>query len=157
MAKEIERKFLVRNSEWRAMADAGTEISQFYLMSGEARSARVRVKGGKTAALTLKFGGAQRVRDEFEYAIPLADAEAMKTLAIGNVIAKTRHHVMHDGLTWEVDRFHDALDGLVIAEIETADERDDTDLPAWVGAEVTGNSAYYNASLAMNGLPEERP
>lgn len=154
MAKEIERKFLVKNSDWRAMADAGIEISQFYLMSGEARSARVRVKGGKTAVLTLKFGGAQRVRDEFEYAIPLTDAEAMKALSIGTVIAKTRHHVKHGGLVWEVDRFHDALDGLVIAEIETANEHDDTDLPDWVGAEVTGDGAYYNASLAMNGLPE---
>lgn len=154
MAKEIERKFLVKNSDWRAMADAGIEISQFYLMSGEARSARVRVKGGKTAVLMLKFGGAQRVRDEFEYAIPLTDAEAMKALSIGTVIAKTRHHVKHGGLVWEVDRFHDALDGLVIAEIETANEHDDTDLPDWVGAEVTGDGAYYNASLAMNGLPE---
>lgn len=156
MAKEIERKFLVRNSDWRAMADAGVAISQFYLMSGDARSARVRVKGGKAAALTLKFGGAQRVRDEFEYAIPLADAEAMKALALGAVIAKTRHRVTHEGLVWEVDRFHGALDGLVIAEIETPDERDVADLPAWIGTEVTGDSAYYNASLAMNGLPERR-
>lgn len=153
MAKEVERKFLVDGSGWRAGADAGVEISQFYLMYGEGRSARVRVKNGGAAALTLKFGGAQRVRDEFEYAIPLADAEAMRPLAMGAVIVKTRHRVEHGGHVYEVDRFGGVLEGLVIAELETPDPVADADLPGWIGTEVTGDGAYYNASLALNGLP----
>lgn len=154
MAKEIERKFLVKGPDWRAAADAGVEISQFYLMCEGGRSARVRVKGGGAAALTLKFGGAQRVRDEFEYAIPLADAEAMQALAVGTVITKTRHRIEHGGHVYEVDTFGGGLEGLVIAELETPDAVADDELPGWIGAEVTGDGAYYNASLALNGLPE---
>lgn len=97
MAKEIERKFLVKTSDWRAAVGEATAISQFYVTAGEARSVRVRIVDGERAKLTIKFGGAARTRDEFEYPIPLADARDMERFALGNIIQKTRHKVPHGG------------------------------------------------------------
>lgn len=153
MAKEIERKFLVKGTEWRAAAGDSTVISQFYVASGDGRSVRVRIADGEKARLTIKFGGAVRARDEFEYPIPLADARDMERFAIGNVIEKTRHRVTHRGRVYEVDTFNGALDGLVIAELETPDEVPDGELPAWLDREVTGDPAFYNLSLALEGAP----
>lgn len=152
MAKEIERKFLVNGSAWRADAGAGVAITQFYVATGEARSVRVRIADDAKAKLTVKFGGAARERDEFEYAIPVEDARDMQRFAIGNVIEKTRREVVHRGRVYEVDSFAGALDGLVIAELETADEVADDELPAWLGREVTGEEGFYNLSLALRGL-----
>lgn len=154
MAKEVERKFLVEGSGWRALAGGATTISQFYLAAGDDRSVRVRIRDGQRATLTLKFGSAARERDEFEYDIPLADARDMEQFALGNVIEKTRHIVSHRGRTYEVDTFEGALAGLVVVELETEEDVPARELPDWVGAEVTGEPVYYNASLALNGLPE---
>jgi len=154
MAREVERKFLVEGSGWRALAGGGVDISQFYLAAGDDRSVRVRIRDGQRAKLTLKFGGAARERDEFEYDIPLDEAHAMQPFALGRVIEKTRHLVSHRGRTWEVDAFGQALAGLVMAELETEDEVPAGELPEWVGVEVTGQPAFYNMSLALNGLPE---
>ncbi|WP_040584666.1 CYTH domain-containing protein [Allomesorhizobium alhagi] len=153
MAKEIERKFLVTSDDWRSRTDAKTAIRQFYLAAVDGRSFRVRIRDGSSAVLTLKFGANGRERDEFEYAIPLADAGEMQEFAIGLVIEKTRHEVRHDGYLYEVDVFAGALTGLVIAELETSDDVPVAKLPPWLGREITGESAFYNASLARNGLP----
>lgn len=155
MAKEVERKFLLAGDGWRAAAEAGTPIRQFYLCAAEDRSIRIRLVGD-TATMTCKFGAAGRVREEFEYAIPVADAVEMQGHALGNVIEKTRHLVRHADQTFEVDVFGGALTGLEIAELETAEEVADALLPDWLGREITGDAAYYNASLALNGLPEDR-
>lgn len=154
MAKETERKFLVKDTRWRDGSDEGATISQFYVLTGEGRTARVRVFDGVRARLTLKFGGSVRERDEFEYDIPLDDAQTMERFAIGIVIEKVRHRVSHGGHVYEVDLFKRALAGLVIAELETADAVADADLPAWIGREVTGEAAFYNVSLATVGMPE---
>jgi adenylate cyclase len=153
MAKEIERKFLVTSDDWRGHVAAKTAIRQFYLAAVAGRSLRVRIRDGKSAVLTLKFGHHGRERDEFEYAIPLLDAEEMQEFAVGLVIEKTRHEVRHDGYLYEVDVFAGALTGLVIAELETSDDVPVAKLPPWLGREVTGESAFYNASLARDGLP----
>ncbi len=155
VAKEIERKFLVRDPGWRGLADEGVPIVQFYVAIGDGRSVRVRIRNGEEALLTLKFGGAVLARDEFEYAVPIEDARAMRDFAIGTVIEKTRHIVVHRGQRYEVDRFAGGLDGLVIAELETVDTVADEDLPPWLGREVTGEAAFYNATLALNGIPDD--
>ena len=154
MAKEIERKFLVSGPDWRSLAMAKVEIRQFYLASTEGRSLRVRITDGVKAKLTLKFGEQGRERDEFEYSIPLVDAEAMREFAVGNVIEKTRHHVSHRGHLYEVDVFHGPLTGLIIAELETPEEVAASMLPPWLGREVTGEAQYYNSSLALGDIPE---
>lgn len=156
MAKEIERKFLVSDEGWRGNVERAVALRQFYLVAAEDRSVRVRIKDGTEAKLTLKFGTQARVRDEFEYAISLAEAEEMRGFVVGRIIEKTRHHVRHKGYLYEVDIFGGVLAGLVIAELETKDDVPDSDLPSWLGREVTGEAAYYNASLAFNGLPAEQ-
>lgn len=154
MAKEIERKFLVRSDAWRAAVESSTLIVQFYLAISSERSIRIRIKNGRTAKLTLKFGSDTRIRDEFEYPVPLEEAREMMQFAIGTVIRKTRHHVRHEGYLYEIDVFNGELDGLIVAELETADDVADDLLPAWLGREVTGEIRYSNASLALNGFPE---
>lgn len=154
MAKEIERKFLVNGQEWRGLVEDKISIRQFYLASNTGRSVRLRISDGNKATLTLKFGSRGRERDEFEYAVPLAEAEEMQEFAIGRVIEKTRHHVSHLGRLYEIDVFSGELSGLVIAELETPDDVDAAHLPAWLGREVTGDARYYNASLALSDIPE---
>lgn len=153
MAKEIERKFLVESAEWRDAAEAEIRIRQFYLGALPSRSFRVRIIDGRSAKLTLKFGDRGRERDEFEYAIPLDDAEEMTAFAVGQVIEKTRHHVRHGGYLYEVDVFGSHLKGLVIAELETPEDVPDKLLPSWLGREVTGEPRFYNASLALGPVP----
>ena len=81
----------------------------------------------------------------------------MLAFAVGHVIEKTRHHVRHGGYLYEVDVFGGDLEGLVLAELETPDDVPDAALPPWLGREVTGQPAYYNASLALSGRPLEQP
>ncbi len=157
MAKEVERKFLVKDVAWRAAVEDRIAMVQFYLAISAERSIRVRISNGTSARLTLKFGSDLSARDEFEYPLPLADAREMLSFAVGAVIRKTRHHVRHQGYLYEVDVFNGDLDGLVIAELETADKVADASLPLWLGEEVTGELRYSNASLALNGFPERVP
>jgi CYTH domain-containing protein len=154
MAKEIERKFLVSGSGWRDFVEAEIRIRQFYLVVSADRTARIRISDGASAMLTLKFGGSERGRDEFEYPVPMAEAEEMLAFAIGRVIEKTRCHVNHRGHLYEVDVFGGRLAGLVIAELETPEDVPADMLPDWLGREVTDEPRYYNASLALGGVPE---
>lgn len=154
MAKEVERKFLVKDAAWRDVVEDSIAIVQFYLAISSERSIRVRISNGNSAKLTLKFGSDLQQRDEFEYPVPLADAHEMLAFAIGTVIRKTRHHVRHENYLYEVDVFNGELDGLVVAELETMDKVADALLPRWLGEEVTGELRYSNASLALNGFPE---
>lgn len=154
MAKEVERKFLVRDDGWRAAARAGASLRQFYVVAAPDRSVRVRIENGETAKLALKFGTQGHVRDEYELPLALADALEMERFALGLVIEKTRSLVEHRGRVFEVDEFSGALAGLVVAELESKEPCPDSALPAWLGREITGESAWYNASLALNGLPE---
>ena len=156
MAKEIERKFLVKDDSWRAAVEKKITIVQFYLAISSERSIRLRISDGKSAKLTLKFGSDLSVRDEFEYAVPLAEANEMRAFAVGSVIAKTRHHVRHRDFLYEVDVFNGHLDGLVVAELETPETVADEQLPGWIDGEVTGDIRYSNASLALNGFPSLR-
>lgn len=153
MAKEVERKFLVARPDWRTAAGPGIAIMQFYLAAGADRSVRVRIRAGDTATLTMKFGEGQRVRDEFEYPIPSADAREMRAFAVGAVIEKRRHLVTHHGHVYEVDVFDGELSGLVVAELETEADVPDAHLPDWLGREVTGEAAFLNSSLARHGMP----
>jgi adenylate cyclase len=155
MAKEIERKFLVSSDGWRPDADAGSVFQQAYIVTMDDRSVRVRIADGITAQMTVKVGRSAVMRDEFEYEIPLADAQGMIDLAVGIVIEKTRYRVPFRGFVWEVDVYAGALEGLVIAEVEMASEDDSPDLPDWIGREVTGERRFSNQYLALDGRPPE--
>jgi len=150
MAKEIERKFLVAGCEWRKQVTRSMAFRQAYVASMEDRSVRVRIVDRRDATLTVKIGASALVRDEYEYAIPLEDAEELMESAPGVVIEKTRHTVEHGGFTWEIDVFEGQYEGLVVAEVEMHNENADPDLPAWLGREVTGDRRFSNQSLAMD-------
>jgi CYTH domain-containing protein len=148
MAKEIERKFLVRDDGWRESVSETIRLRQAYIASMEDRSVRVRLADDTIATLTVKIGK-HMTRDEFEYAIPVADAEELMTTAVGVPIVKTRHRVPYKGFVWEVDIFEGLYEGLKIAEVEMRREDDDPALPDWLGEEVTGQHRYSNQALAM--------
>ena len=149
MGYEIERKFLVRDESWRALAGEAVAIRQAYLALDAKSSIRVRIRGHDSASLTVKSRGATLKRLELEYPIPVLDAERMLALRQGAVIEKNRHLVPWRNLTWEVDLFAGDNAGLVVAEVELRDEDQRFDLPPFVGAEVTGQPQYYNSALAL--------
>lgn len=145
---EIERKFLVRG-DFMPFVERTDRIVQAYICSSPERTVRVRIKGGK-AYLTIKGGANENgfSRLEFEYPIPVEDAEGLLELALPGVIEKDRHYVPVGGHTFEVDVFHGRHEGLVIAELELQSEDEAFASPDWLGEEVTGNPHYYNAYLA---------
>jgi len=147
MATEIERKFLVQGTQWRN--EAGTRIKQGYLNRDKARTVRVRVRGDQ-AFLTVKGLTQGASRAEFEYEIPLADAEELLKLSDGPLIEKTRYVVVHDGSKWEVDEFQGDNSDLVVAEIELQSKDEQFSRPPWLGREVTDDNRYYNSSLASH-------
>jgi len=149
MGIEIERKFLVKDDGWKAEADAGLECRQGYLAAAPDKTVRVRIIG-KQAFLTIKGPTSGITRSEFEYEIPEADAEALLALCGRAVVVKKRYFIEQDGMTWELDVFSGANEGLVMAEIELESEEQGFDIPDWLGEEVSGDIRYYNACLAQN-------
>ncbi|MDZ4692991.1 CYTH domain-containing protein [Terricaulis sp.] len=146
MSVEIERKFLVRSDDWRAQAHMREELCQAYLAITDLLTIRVRVSG-ENAWITIKSRGDGLVRDEFEYAIPLADAAKLIEARQGGVIDKVRHSIAFGGRTWIVDEFRGAHQGLLLAECELDSPDAALVLPDWVGQEVTDDPAYRNSAL----------
>lgn len=147
MGTEIERKFLVSDDSWSAAADAGKVIRQGYLTTDPARTVRVRRKGDR-GFLTIKGTTTGATRAEFEWEIPVDEADAMlDTLALRPLIEKTRYTIDHAGHEWVLDVFVGDNAGLVMAEVELESEDEAVELPGWAGAEVTEDARYYNASL----------
>lgn len=155
MASEIERKFLVESDGWREASEASRHILQAYIALDHDVSVRVRISDKRQARLAVKVGQSGMSREEFEYPVPLDDARRMVVASSGRMVEKTRHIVPFGDFLWEVDAYEGALSGLVIAEVELQCEMDDPPLPVWVGREVTGESAWSNATLAICGLPEQ--
>ena len=147
MAIETERKFLVKG-DFRPYAVNRTRIVQGYICSDKGKSVRVRIRGDK-GYLTVKGATSQNglSRYEFEREVPIEDAEQLLRLCEPGQIDKERYKVPFEGHTWEVDVFHGANEGLVLAEVELQDERESIVCPDWIGEEVTGDQRYYNASL----------
>lgn len=155
MATEIERKFLVTGDGWKAMARDSHLLRQGYLSSNAKATVRVRSWDDQRAALTLKGKTSGMSRPEYEYDIPVEDARELLEMAQPHVLEKRRHLVPIGELTWEVDVFEERLAGLVIAEVELSSEDQAVAMPDWIGAEVTHDERFYNASLARNeGIPQ---
>ncbi len=145
MGIEIERKFLVVGDAWRAAP--AVPYAQGYLNRDKQRTVRVRVVRDE-AWLTIKGASVGATRAEFEYPIPLADAQQLLALCDGPVVRKTRRVVEHAGARWEIDEFEGDNAGLVVAEIELPSEDAPFERPDWLGAEVTHDPRYFNSSLA---------
>jgi adenylate cyclase len=146
MAKEIERKFLVSDNSWRRLS-SGQRYRQGYLSTVKERTVRVRVAGDK-GFITIKGSNLGATRSEYEYEIPLTDAnEILDCLCERPLIEKIRYRIHLGDLTWEVDEFEGENHGLITAEIELRDEDQAISLPAWIGREVTGDPRYFNSNL----------
>jgi adenylate cyclase len=147
MAIEIERKFLLASDAWRGAVEHSERLAQGYL-GGERASVRVRIGGGN-AWLNIKARVRGAARLEFEYPIPVADAEQLLgELCVAGRIEKIRHHVRVAGHLWEIDEFFGDNAGLVVAEIELAAVDVAFERPAWLGREVTDEERFYNLALA---------
>lgn len=151
MAREIERKFLVVSDAWQAVATSSLLLRQGYLSSNAKATVRVRSKDNTRAVLTLKGPTSGLTRAEYEYDIPIADARELLAMAEPHVVEKRRYLVPDGDVIWEVDVFLGRHEGLVLAEVELDDENQSVQLPDWVGAEVTEDDRYNNASLSRAG------
>ncbi len=153
MAKEIERKFLVVNDSYKQYGESELYI-QGYLCRVKERTVRVRIAGSK-AYLTVKGIQVGAMRSEYEYEIPLSEAQEMlNELCEKPLIEKIRYKASWKGNLWEIDELHGANQGLVVAELEMPSEDYRFELPPWVGQEVTGDSRYSNASLVEHPFSE---
>jgi adenylate cyclase len=149
MAKEIERKFLVKPRNWSEMAP-GVFIRQGYLSIDKNATVRIRT-GDNKGYITVKGINTGFSRDEYEYEIPLGDAnEMLERLCRKPLIEKIRYRIQFAGRTFEVDEFTGVNRGLTIAEVELKDENEKVELPDWIDREVTGDPRYYNVNLVAN-------
>lgn len=158
MGQEIERKFLVNGDGWRS--GTRTTIRQGYLVTDKERTVRVRTKetadmSSTHAYLTIKGKTTGAARAEYEYEIPVADAqELLDQLCFRPLIEKHRYTLHHETMTWEVDEFFGENAGLVVAEIELEQEEQEFVKPEWLGKEVTDDQRYFNASLTNHPYHE---
>ena len=150
MALEIEHKFLLANDDWRKNVSHSVVYRQGYLSSQPTSSIRVRVSNNQ-AWLNIKSAVIGTQRHEYEYEIPLSDAqEILNNLCVKPLIEKTRYFVMHENHQWEIDEFEGENAGLIVAEIELDSLDEAFAKPVWLGEEVTQDLRYYNNNLAKN-------
>lgn len=145
--KEIEYKFLVDHDIWSTIQKPDPErIIQGFLSKSEDVVVRVRIKGSK-GFITIKGKTVGITRTEFEYEIPLNDAQEMLDGLIDKKIIKKRYEIPYKGKIWEVDEFEGKLSGLIIAELEVNHELEVFETPDWVTDDVSADPNYYNAVL----------
>jgi len=145
---EIERKFTV-NKIPKKITNSFV-IKQFYMLIDKDFVQRLRIFDDKKAIISIKQNCSGLKRYEFEYEIPLVDAQ--KIISIGNFLSikKIRHELIIDNIKWEVDQFLEKNEGLVIAEVELQNEDQKLNLPKWIEKDVTNQNKYYNYNLAIN-------
>lgn len=149
MGKEIEKKFLVVNDDWRRLG-TGEPYCQGYLNTEKGRTVRVRTINDR-GILTIKGPSIGGVKLEYEYDIPFDEArEILHELCRKPLIEKNRYKIHFEGFIWEVDEFKGENEGLLFAEIELQHEGQEFIKPPWIGEEVTDDSRYYNANLVQN-------
>jgi adenylate cyclase len=153
---EVERKFLVAEAPLDLASFPSQELRQGYLaIDPDGTEVRVR-HNGDGAVLTIKQGSG-RARAEEELPIDPERFERLWELTAGRRVHKRRHRIPGDaGVTIELDTYAGELDGLIVAEVEFADERqaDAFSAPPWFGREVTEDPRYKNQALARSGMPD---
>ncbi len=152
MALEIERKFLVDTSRWKPV-DQGKKLIQAYLSKEPNPTVRIRI-AEEQAFLTIKGRTESITRAEFEYEIPVDEAQELLKMAITNPVEKIRYEVMHEDFCWEVDVFSGKNSGLVMAEIELDSEDQEFSKPDWILSEVSSDRRYYNSQLSEQPFSE---
>ena len=153
MAFEIERRFLIKNDNWKKFINKKIYIEQGYLSQGlDDWIIRVRLIG-KNSKITLKKHIKGFTNFEFEYSIPRSDAEIIMS-NLSNTINKDRFFLEIEKKFWIIDCFKENNYPLEIAEIELSDEEEDLLLPSFISREITGLTQYSNFNLANNPFSE---
>jgi len=158
MGVEIERKFLPTSEHWRALVQRQEFIRDGLVAASDDRKTRVRIAGARaTLAVKTKRIGGQR--HEFEYEIPVPDAERLMECCGTKVLEKVRHYIPIGEVVWEVDEYKGLLQGLILAEVELTDIDQRLDLPEWIGQEVTADPSYRKINMlrAASRWSIERP
>jgi CYTH domain-containing protein len=154
---EIERKFLVANDEWRQLAVRSVRLRDGLIAAYKDRKVRVRITGDDIATVTIKGPRVGIAQAEFEYEIPIGDAERMlSTICQDDTLEKERFFVEDAGGMWHVDVYSGILQGVVIAEIELRQESQEPILPRWIGKEVTGDSFFKKINMRARALSAHR-
>jgi CYTH domain-containing protein len=149
MPFEIEHKYLIKYDLWsKVIPDESKPVKQGYVSATPVSSVRVRTMGDK-GYVTIKGKSSNASRLEYEYEIPLSEAEEMLATFCSQDIIKTRHYVRHGDHIWEVDEFHGLNSGLIVAEIELSSVDEKYELPPWVDVNVTADKRYTNANLVL--------
>jgi len=150
MGQEIERKFLINLSEWEKLdKPVGKHFRQGYILTDPEKTIRVR-KTETAGWLTIKGISVGATRLEYEYEIPLKEAEELLDNFSENELEKIRHEIVHANKLWEVDVFLGDNEGLIVAEIELLSENEPFEIPNWITEEVTHEKKYYNSNLTKH-------
>lgn len=150
MAVEIEKKFLLKNNNWRKLVAQSVRYKQGYFSTNKKSSIRIRVTDN-SASLNIKSATLGITRNEYDYPIPLDEAEEMlEQLCNRPLLEKTRHFLMHDGNKWEIDEFLGDNQGLIVAELELEHPEQTFSKPDWLGEEVSDDPRYYNVCLVTH-------
>jgi adenylate cyclase len=156
MSIEIERKFLIRSDDWKSHVVKKVMFRESLIAIHNDRKVRVRISDGTKATITVKGPRTHLKRLEYEYEIPISDAEEMlQSLCRGPQLEKVRHFVMHEGSLWHVDVYDGILNGTVIAEIELKSEDQQFNKPEWIGKEVSGDFAYRKVNMVANRMAKQ--
>jgi adenylate cyclase len=154
MGLEIERKFLVAGEKWKTSVTQIVRIRDGLIANSNGNKARVRIANAQ-ATIALKSRRYGPTRTEFEYAIPLSDAEIiMRVMCDGPILEKVRHCVPYAGVIWSVDVYEDILSGTVIAEVELKRADQELQLPDWIGTEVTGDPNYRKINMIARRIAD---
>jgi CYTH domain-containing protein len=157
MAYEIERKFLIRNDDWRKLVTSSSLLTQGYLARENFNVVRIRIEETNVeqmAILCVKSKTTERGTPEFEYPVPLADGHELVGLCGTLVLTKRRHLIPYGKFTFEVDEFLGAHAPLILLEVEFATVGEHITMPSWVGQEVTADRRYTSGAIAEHGIPQ---
>ena len=148
---EIERKFLVKNDNFKHKAIRALKMTQGYLSKDPKRTVRIRISG-EQAFITVKGEASKSGTSRFEWekSILVEEAQNLIAMCLDGVINKIRHYVQYENHLFEVDEFLDDNHGLIVAEVELDNENEIFKCPEWLGKEVTGKKKYYNSQLSQN-------
>ena len=153
MALEIERRFLIKNDNWKEFINKKIPIEQGYLSKSiDDWIIRIRLTGEKSK-IALKKHIKGFTNFEFEYSIPRRDAETIMS-NLSNTIKKDRFFLKIENKSWIIDCFKENNYPLEIAEIELSDELEDFSLPSFISKEITGLNHYSNFNLANKPFSE---
>jgi CYTH domain-containing protein len=149
MSLEIERKFLIKNLDFKTESFEKKYLKQGYLNTDKNRTVRIRIADEK-AFITIKgkSNKAGTTRFEWEKEIPFSEAEELLLLCEPCIIEKHRYLIKKGTHTFEVDVFLGDNQGLIVAEVELNSENETFEKPTWLGNEVTGELKYYNSSIS---------